>query len=43
VARQYLQHGAAADAVCRFDVIAVSLLAERADVEHWPDAFRPLD
>ena len=43
VARQYLQHCAAADAVCRFDVIAVSLLADRADVEHWPDAFRPLD
>ena len=43
VARKYLQHCVADEAVCRFDVLAISLLSERVDVEHLPDAFRLLD
>ena len=41
-ARHYLQYRAA-DTVCRFDVIAVWLRAADAEIEHWPDAFKPLD
>ncbi|MYF92134.1 MAG: ribonuclease HII [Gemmatimonadetes bacterium] len=42
-ARHYIQYRTAADAVCRFDVIAVWLRAADAEIEHWPDAFKPLD
>ena len=42
-ARHYIQHCTAADAVCRFDVLAVWLRAADAEIEHWPDAFKPLD
>ena len=39
-AQHYIQYGAAADAICRFDVIAVWLRAADAEIEHWPDAFK---
>ena len=42
-ARHYIQYRAAADTVCRFDVIAVWLRTDGAAIEHWPDAFKPLD
>jgi len=42
-AQHYIQYRAAADTVCRFDVIAVWLRADGAEIEHWPDAFKPLD
>lgn len=42
-ARHYIQYRTAADTVCRFDVIAVWLRASGAEIEHWPDAFKPLD
>ena len=44
-AQHYIQYGygAAADPVCRFDVIAVWLRAAGAEIEHWPDAFGRLD
>ena len=43
VARHYIQHCTAADVVCRFDVLAVWLREADAEIEHWPDAFKPLD
>ncbi len=42
-ARHYIQHRTAADPVCRFDVIAVWLRTTGTEIEHWPDAFKPLD
>ena len=42
-AQHYIQHRAAADTACRFDVLAVWLRPDEAAVEHWQDAFRPLD
>ncbi len=42
-AQHYIQYRAAADTVCRFDVIAVWLRAADAEIEHWSDAFKPLD
>lgn len=43
VARHYLQHCAAADTPCRFDVLAISLRAEDTGIEHLQNAFKPLD
>lgn len=43
VARHYLQHHAAADTVCRFDVLAVSLQETDVSIEHLQNAFQPLD
>ncbi len=42
-AQHYVQYYTAADPVCRFDVIAVWLGATGAEIEHWPDAFKPFD
>ena len=42
-AQHYIQYCAVADTVCRFDVLAVWLSADGAVIEHWPDAFKPLD
>ena len=42
-AQHYLQYRAGGDAVCRFDVIAVWLRADGAEIEHWADAFKPVD
>ena len=42
-AQHYIQYFTAADVACRFDVIAVWLRAAGAEIEHWPDAFKPLD
>ena len=42
-AQHYLQYRAGGDAVCRFDVIAVWLRTGDAEIEHWADAFKPLD
>ncbi len=42
-ARHYIQYCTAVDPVCRFDVIAVWLRATGAEIEHWPDAFKPVD
>ena len=43
VARHYLQHHAADDTACRFDVLAVSLQEQGAAIEHMQNAFLPLD
>ena len=43
VARHYLQHHAADDTACRFDVLAVSLQEQGAATEHMQNAFLPLD
>ena len=43
VARHYIQYCTATDPVCRFDVISVWLRTTGAEIEHWPDAFKPFD